>query len=156
MIIILYSLATMSPLGWQSPHLVDNTDTQYLGEQHWQQCWCFRFCFFFVSICLRMCQSVFVSVHLFRINLKFLKTHKYWLAQLLYLSLVSGLLLETWRMHLKMLRSSSKKSWYGNQCHCFRQKNLYSNLNSCCCYDYYHVLAGNNAHLRDTPSTSSG
>ena len=33
---ILYELATMSPLGWHLPHLVDNTDTLYLGDQHWQ------------------------------------------------------------------------------------------------------------------------
>ena len=31
---ILYELATMSPLGWHLPHLVDNTDTLYLGDQH--------------------------------------------------------------------------------------------------------------------------
>ena len=38
-----------------------------------------------------MCQSICVSVDLFTINLKFLTTHIYWLAQLFYLSLVSGL-----------------------------------------------------------------
>ena len=99
----------MSPLGWHPPHLVDNTDTQYLGDQHWQQCWCFRFSFFFVSICLSMCQSVCVSVYLLRINLKFLKTHNYWLAHLLYVSLVPWLELKTCRTHIKMLRNSSKK-----------------------------------------------
>ena len=31
---ILYQLPTMSPLGRHQPHLVDNTDTQYLGDQH--------------------------------------------------------------------------------------------------------------------------
>ena len=31
---ILYQLATMSPLGSHPPHLVDNTDTQHLGDQH--------------------------------------------------------------------------------------------------------------------------
>ena len=35
------------------------------------------FFFFFVSICLSMCQVVCVSVHLFTVNLKFLKTHNY-------------------------------------------------------------------------------
>ena len=64
--------ATRSPLGWHTPHVVDNKDTQYLGDQHWQQCWCFRIFFFFVSTCLFMCQSVCVSVHLFTSNLKFL------------------------------------------------------------------------------------
>ena len=90
---------------------MDNTDTQYLGDQHWQQCWCFRFSFLFVSICLSMCQSVCVSVHLFRINLKFLKTHNYWLAQLLHVSLVSGLELKMCRMHIKMIRNSSQIPW---------------------------------------------
>ena len=92
-------------------HLVDNTDTQYLGDQHWQQCWFFRFFFLFVSICLSMCQSVCVSVYLFTINLKFLKTHNYWLAQLVYVSQVSGLELKKGRLHIKMLGNSSKKSW---------------------------------------------
>ena len=27
----------MSPAGLQSPHVVDNTDTLYLGDQHCQQ-----------------------------------------------------------------------------------------------------------------------
>ena len=99
------------PSGWHHLHLVDNKDTQYLVDQHWQQCWCFRFPFFFVSICLSLCQSVCVSVHLFRINLKFLKTHNYWLGQVLYVSLASGLELKPCRMHIKMLGKSSKKSW---------------------------------------------
>ena len=30
----LYQLATMSPLWCHPPYLVDNTDTQYLGDQH--------------------------------------------------------------------------------------------------------------------------
>ena len=33
---ILYELVTISPLGWHPSHLVDNTDTLYLGDQHWQ------------------------------------------------------------------------------------------------------------------------
>ena len=127
----------MSPLGSHPPHLVDNTDTQHLGDQHWQQCWCFRFSFFFVPICLSMCQSVCVSVHLFRINLKFLKTHNYWLAQLLHVSLVSGLELKMCRMHIKMLRNSSKKSWRRHYCQGLGRNSLFSNLNSYCYYDYY-------------------
>ena len=107
---ILQQVARMSPLGWHHPHLVDNMDTQNLVDQHWQQCWCFRFSFFFVSICLFMCQSICVSLHLFRINLKFLKAQNYWLAQLLHVSLVSGLELKTCTMHVKMLRNSSKKN----------------------------------------------
>ena len=55
----------MSPLGWHPPHLVDNTDTHYLGDQHWQQCWFFRF-FFLFCVHLFDCQSV--SVHLFTIS----------------------------------------------------------------------------------------
>ena len=30
----LYELATMSPLEQHPPHLVDNIDTLYLGDQH--------------------------------------------------------------------------------------------------------------------------
>ena len=127
----------MSCLGWHPSHLVDNTDTQYLGDQHWQQCWCFRFSFFFVSICLSMCQSVCVSVHLFRINLRFSKPDNYWLAQLLNVSLVSWLELKSNIMHVKMLRNSSKKSWGRHYCHGLGQNSLFSNLNCYCCYDYY-------------------
>ena len=47
----------MSPLGGDPPHPVDNTDIQI----------------YFASICLSISQSVCVSVHLFTINLKFLK-----------------------------------------------------------------------------------
>ena len=75
---ILYELATMSPLGWHPPHLVDNTDTLYLGDQHWQQTvLVFLDFYFFVFISLPMCQSVCVSVGLFAIHFKFLKTHCY-------------------------------------------------------------------------------
>ena len=49
---ILYYLATRSPLGWHHSHLVGNTDTQYLGDQQWQQCWCFRFCLVHLSVCV--------------------------------------------------------------------------------------------------------
>ena len=31
---ILFQLVTVSPLGWHPPHLADDTDTQYLGDQH--------------------------------------------------------------------------------------------------------------------------
>ena len=90
----------MNALGWRPPPLVDNTDTQYLGDQHWHQCWLFIF-LFFLSICLSLYQSVCVSMHLFKINLKFLTTHDYWLAQLLYMSLVSGLELKTCKLRVE-------------------------------------------------------
>ena len=46
----------MSPLRAHPPHLVDSTNTQYLGGQHWLQS---RFFFFyFVSICFSIGQSV--------------------------------------------------------------------------------------------------
>ena len=32
---ILYELAAMSLLGWHPLHLMDNTDTLYLGDQYW-------------------------------------------------------------------------------------------------------------------------
>ena len=94
---ILHWLATMSPLGRHPPHLVDNTDTQYLGDQYWQQCWCFSLFFFFVSICLSMCQSVCVSVHLFTVTVNFLNV-----------SLVSGLEFKKCRLLIKMLRTLPK------------------------------------------------
>ena len=103
----------MSPLGWHHPGLEDHTDTEYLGDQYWQQCWCFTFCFFFVSIYLSMFQSVCVFLHLFRINLKFFKTRNYWLGQTLYVSLVLRLEWKTCRIHLTMLRNSSKKHGRG-------------------------------------------
>ena len=108
LIVILYYLATMSPLGWYLPHLLYNTDTQYLGDQHWQQCWFYRFFFFFVSICLSV--SLYVSVHLFTIKLKFLKTHySYRIAQFVYVNLVSGLELDKGKPQILILRNSSKK-----------------------------------------------
>ena len=127
-------MATMNPLGWNPLHPVDNPDTQHLGNQNWQKCWCFRFSFFFVSICLSMFHSVCVSVYLFRINLKVLNTHNYSVIQLLYVSLVSGLELKLCRVHIKMLRNSSKKNHY---CPGLGRNSLFSNLNSYCYYDYY-------------------
>ena len=57
---ILFELATMSPLGWHPPHLVDNTDT-VSGDQQWQQTLlAFLDFYFFVFISLPMCQSVCV------------------------------------------------------------------------------------------------
>ena len=59
---ILYELATMSPLGWHPPHPVDNTDTLYPGDQHWQQTvLVFLDFYFFMFISLPTCQSVCVS-----------------------------------------------------------------------------------------------
>ena len=58
---ILYELATMSPLGWHPPHLVDNTDTLPLGDQHWQQAVLFFF-FRFLLFCVH--QFAYVSVSL--------------------------------------------------------------------------------------------
>ena len=70
----------MSPLGWHPPHLVDNTDTLPLGDQHRQQAVFFFFLdfYFFVFISLPMCQSVCGSVDLFAIHLKFLKACCCW------------------------------------------------------------------------------
>ena len=93
----------------------------------------FLFC---VYLCL--CQSVGVSVHLFRNNLKFLKIRNCWLAQLLYVSLVSALELKTCRMHIRMLRNSSKKkSWGRHYCQGLGRNSVFSSLNSYCYYDYY-------------------
>ena len=65
--------------------------------------------FFFVSIGLSICQSACVSVDLFTNTLTFLKTHNYWLAQLVRVSLDSGLEFKMCRLHIKILRNSSKK-----------------------------------------------
>ena len=71
---ILYELATMSPLGWHPRDVVDNTDTLYLRDQHWQQTvLVFLDFYFFVFISLPMGQSVCVSVGMFAIHFKFLK-----------------------------------------------------------------------------------
>ena len=69
---IIYWLATMSSLGWHSPHLSDNTDTQYLGDEHWQQ---FGFLDFFL-FCAYLCVHVSVcgSVHLY-ISVRFGSEH---------------------------------------------------------------------------------
>ena len=47
------------PLGWHPPHVVGNTDTLYLGDQHWQQTalvfldFCFSvFAYVSVSLCI--------------------------------------------------------------------------------------------------------
>ena len=68
----------------------------------------FRFFFLFSVHRFVHAQSVCVSVHLFTVTLKFLKTHKYWLAQLLHVSLVPGLEFEKCRLLIKMLRNFSK------------------------------------------------
>ena len=107
----------MNPLGWHPPHLVDNTDTHW--HQHWHQCWFFRFSFLCVcvcvcvSVCLSMFQLVCVFVRLFTINLKFLKSHNYWLVQLVYVSLNSGLELKKFNLYIKMFRNFSEKSGGG-------------------------------------------
>ena len=96
----------MSPLGWHTPYLVDNTDTQYLGDQHWQQCWFFRFASFLCSsVCL--CVSLSVNLQFFTIHPKFLKTHNYWLAQLVYVSFEFRVRV---KMHIKIFSNFPKKS----------------------------------------------
>ena len=63
---ILYNLAKMSSLGWYPLHLVDNTNTLYLGDQYWYQTVLlfFRFSLFcvhqfaYVWVSLCVCGSV--------------------------------------------------------------------------------------------------
>ena len=87
----LASATNNKPFRVTPPHLVDNTDTQYLRDQHWQQCWCFRFFSFcvhllvYVSIALCVCTSV------------------YSYSQVLNVSLVSGLELKSAACLLKCL-----------------------------------------------------
>ena len=64
---------------------------------------------FFTFLCPSVClsRSLCVSVRLFTINLKFLKTnYNYRLAQLVSVSLVSGLKLKKYKLRIKMLRNS--------------------------------------------------
>ena len=127
----------MSPLGWHPPCLVDNTDTQYPGDHHWHQCWFFRFFSFFVSVCLYMFQLVCVFVCIFTINLKFLKTHNYWLVQLVYVSLDSGLELKKWKLCIKTFRKFPKKSWGEGRGICVRlwvKTASSATVNTCCLF----------------------
>ena len=86
---ILYELTTMSLLGWQPSHVMDNTDTLYQGDHYWQQPVFFLGFCFFVFISLPICPSIWVTVDLFAIWLKFLKDHYYqvpselWVKQLI-------------------------------------------------------------------------
>ena len=67
---ISYELATIKPLGCHSPHLVDDIDTLYLGDQHRQKAvFVFLDFYFIVFISLPMCQSTSVSVDLIAIHL---------------------------------------------------------------------------------------
>ena len=66
---ILYELATINPLGSHPPHVVDNTDTLYLGDQHWQQTVLGFFRFLLFCIHQFGYVSVNVSVDLFVIQL---------------------------------------------------------------------------------------
>ena len=50
----------MRPSGWHPPHLVENADTLYLGNQHWQQAVLFFIYFYF--FCVH--QFAYVSVTL--------------------------------------------------------------------------------------------
>ena len=75
---ILHDLSTVNPLRWHPPYLVDDTDTLYLEDQHRQQTVLF-FCRFllFLFISFPICQPICVSVGLFAIHAKFLKTCYY-------------------------------------------------------------------------------
>ena len=66
---VLYQLATVNPLGLHPPHLVDNTDTQYLGTRIDNSVDNLDFLSFMcpsVSMSACVCTSVY--------NTKFLKT----------------------------------------------------------------------------------
>ena len=68
----------MRPLGYHLPHIFDNADTLFLGNQHWQQAvflfYIIDFYFFVCSSVLPMSQSLCGSVGLSAIHLKILKT----------------------------------------------------------------------------------
>ena len=80
------------------------------------------FSFFWPSVYLCVSQSVWLYV--FTIHLKFLKTHNYWLAQLVYISFEFRARI---KMHIKMFRNFSKKSgeryWFQD----LGQNSLFSN-----------------------------
>ena len=83
----------MIPLRWHPPHLVHNTNTQYLGNQHWHQCWFFRFFFYFVSICLSVSLCLYICL-----QSQVFENSQLLTSSFIYVSLVSGLELKTWRL----------------------------------------------------------
>ena len=85
---------------------------QYLGDQHWHQCWFFRFFFLFLCPPVHVLVSLCVCVP-FCNNLKFSKAHNYWFVQLVYVNLNSGLELKKCKLCIKMFRNFSKKSGEG-------------------------------------------
>ena len=90
-------MATTNPLGRHPPHLVGNTELSFWGTSIDNSVGVLDFFFFFVSICLSMCQLLCVSVHLFTFTLKFLNV-----------SLVPGLGFKKCRLLIKAIRNSFK------------------------------------------------
>ena len=123
----------MSPLGWHPSHLVTKTDSQDLGTSIDNSVGFLAF-FFCVSIfCL--CQSLYLSLCLFTINLKFLKTHyHYWLSQVVYVSFVLGLTLKKCKLRIKMLKNSSKTMWGRHYWQGFSQNSHFSKNQSSACF----------------------
>ena len=80
---ILYEPATTSPIRWHPPYLVDNADTLYLGDHHWQQIvllfQIFTFLWFIVCLCVN--QSVCVSLSVYNRSQVF-KNSLWWGSQL--------------------------------------------------------------------------
>ena len=86
----LYYLTTMSPLRWHHPHLVDNIDNIDVWGTSTDHS--VGFVDFFSCAHLLVYLSVSLCICLLTVNFKFLKTrYYYWLAQHLYVNLVSGL-----------------------------------------------------------------
>ena len=62
----------MRPLGYHPPHLVDNADTLYLGNQHWQQTVFFLYSFIsfvFISLPQSVCLNHFFCGSLYNPSL---------------------------------------------------------------------------------------
>ena len=124
----------MSLLGWHPPHLMYNTDTQYLGDQHWQQCWFFRFFFYFVSICLTVSLCLYICL-----QSQVFENSQLLTSSFIYVSLVSGLELKTWRLRMyqnaqKFFRKIRGRHWcqgLGQNSVCSNNQHLLVLLDMC-------------------------
>ena len=114
----LYELATTSPLEWHLTHLVDNVDTLYLGDHHWQQTVLlfldFNFFVFHqlacVSIILCVCGSVYNPSQV-------LKNSSLWGFQLLFshkMIKMQWLAYDEWGCLLEPIQITDKKVLIGH------------------------------------------
>ena len=100
----------MSPFGWHPPHLVDNTDTLYLGDQiDNRQCWFFKIFLCFCANSLPSCQSVFFVF--VQSVLKYFKTLYNLNNSALYGNFSLGLELK--KVQISILIPNIRRNWCG-------------------------------------------